>query len=261
MRKYLLSGFIALFVIGFVGCQSMNRSSNDTRVRVMEGERGTPAYQEAKLKITSPASGEVLKASESVQVEMDLDGYQLQKQTPGYQDTGLAFSDKGQHIHLILDDHPYNAIYDISEPVELEDVEPGFHVLQAFPSRSWHESVKSDDALGLTTFYVGEKEDVQLEPDDPFLIYSRPKGTYKGEDAEKIMFDFYVANCEIGPNQYTVELQINGEHTTKIDSWKPHWVMGLAPGKHEFKATLIGPDGDPVENGFNPITREITVKQ
>ncbi len=260
MKKFLLSGVLALFAAALIGCQHTGHPSDGT-ITVKEGKHGTPAYEDASLDITSPESGDVLNKGEPVRVKMKLDGYTLQEQTPGYKKKGLAYSDKGQHIHLILDDNPYNAIYDISDPVKLENVKPGFHVLQAFPSRSWHESVKSDDALAVTTFFVGKKGDVTLDTDKPFLVYSRPKGTYEGKDAAKIMFDFYVANAEIGPDKYTVKLTIDGKHTTTIDSWKPHWVQGLGPGKHTFKARLIDTDGRPVENGFNPITRQITVKK
>ncbi len=259
MRKIVTFGVLAICAAGLISCKSMHTSSKS--INVTEGKRGKPAYKDATLEIVSPDNGEVLEEGETVEVEMELDGYELRKQTPGYKEKGLAYSGKGQHIHLILDDNPYNAIYDISEPVELEDLDPGFHVLQAFPSRSWHESVKADGAFSVTTFFVGEKEEPTLDTDEPFLVYSRPKGTYKGEDAKKIMFDFYAANCDIGPDDYTVELTIDGEYTTTIDSWTPHWVTGLGPGDHLFEAELIDPDGDPVENGFNPITREITVKK
>jgi hypothetical protein len=260
MKRYLLPAFLALFAAALIGCQH-TKTTKDGPITFIEGERGTPAYEDASLKITSPASGDVVDKGSTVNVKMKLDGYKLKEQTPGYKEKGLAYSSNGQHIHLILDDNPYNAIYDISEPVQLKDVEPGFHVLQAFPSRSWHESVKSDGAFAVSTFHVGEKGDVTLDTEKPFLVYSRPKGTYEGKDAEKIMVDFYVANADIAPDKYTVKLTINGTQSTTIDSWKPHWVKGLGPGKHKIKATLIGPDGTPVENGFNPITRVITVKK
>jgi hypothetical protein len=46
----------------------------------------------------------------------------------------------GPHLHLILDNQPYIAVYDVNQPVVLSDLSPGTHTLRVFASRPWHES-------------------------------------------------------------------------------------------------------------------------
>jgi hypothetical protein len=46
----------------------------------------------------------------------------------------------GPYLHLILDNQPYIAVYDVNQPVVLSDLSPGTHTLRVFASRPWHES-------------------------------------------------------------------------------------------------------------------------
>lgn len=251
-RQIFSSVFGLLTLVSFVACSG---------IKVHEGERSGVTFSEANLEITSPDEGNVVENDQKASVELNVSGFSLKQETDGYKEKGLAFSGKGQHIHVILDDKPYNAIYDLSDPVSLGKLEPGAHVVQAFPARQWHESVKSKGAFAFTQFYVGKKGNQITDPDKPFLVYSRPKGTYSGDGAEKVMVDFYVRNCQLGPDNYKVRLSINGMHKKTITEWTPQFVTGLKPGTHTFQLTLINPDGEVVQNGFNPITRKIRVKK
>ena len=49
----------------------------------------------------------------------------------------------GNHIHVILDNQPYEAYYNLDQPFELRNVMDGPHTLRVFPSRPWHESFKN----------------------------------------------------------------------------------------------------------------------
>jgi hypothetical protein len=109
----------------------------------------------------------------------------------------LANSGKGQHIHFILDNDPYSAHY---EPSFTKDLEPGNHLLVAFLSRSYHESVKNDNSFVAKKLTVGDAQDDELANLDltkPHLIYSRPKGTYSGEGTDKVMLDFFLLNTDL----------------------------------------------------------------
>ena len=61
---------------------------------------------------------------------------------------------KGNHIHVILDNQPYEAYYNRDEPFELRNVTEGTHTIRVFPSRPWHESYKNDTAFQMVTFTV-----------------------------------------------------------------------------------------------------------
>ena len=60
----------------------------------------------------------------------------------------------GNHIHVILDNQPYEAYYDLDQPFELRNVAEGKHTLRVFPSRPWHESYKNEGAFQMVTFTV-----------------------------------------------------------------------------------------------------------
>src|SRR5438067_7865488 len=61
---------------------------------------------------------------------------------------------KGNHIHVILDNQPYEAYYNLDQPFELRNVTEGPHTIRVFPSRPWHESYKNDGAFQMVTFKV-----------------------------------------------------------------------------------------------------------
>lgn len=228
-------------------------------VRVVEGERAPADYPDLALRILSPSDGETLEEGET-SARLEVQGFQLGVPTPGLAERGLAFSEDGQHIHLIVDNRPYQAIYDLSEPVDLEDLEPGPHVLRAFPSRSWHESVKVPSAFAATTFFVEDTAGTApADLDAPLLTYSRPKDSYEGADADSVMVDFYVSNVELEEGGHTVRLSVDGEPVYDMTRWVPHYILGLPAGTHRIRLQLLDPDGQPVPGPFNDTEREIEV--
>ena len=97
----------------------------------------------------------------------------------------------------------------------------------------------------------------------PLLTYSRPKGEYKGEDADPIMIDFWLVNSVLQGNggDYRVRYSIDGGPPQFIDKWGPIWLTGWTGGKHRVTVELIDPKtGTVVDNGgYNSTTREITI--
>jgi hypothetical protein len=96
----------------------------------------------------------------------------------------------------------------------------------------------------------------------PMLTYSRPKGEYKGEDANAIMLDFWLMNAKLKDDggEYRIRYTIDKEEPKFIDKWAPIWLTGWAAGKHTVVFELIGADGKAVDNGgYNSTVREITI--
>ena len=98
------------------------------------------------LKIVSPAKDAVINGS-TVDVKLVLGG-----DLKGYMPHKDPSTGKGNHIHVILDNQPYEAYYEINEPFELRNVIAGKHTLRVFPSRPWHESYKNDGAFQMVKF-------------------------------------------------------------------------------------------------------------
>lgn len=230
------------------------------------------ASNEADLQIVSPADGQAFAVGEAIMLELSVSGFELGVLTEGSGENGLAHSAKGQHIHLILDNGPYKAIYDTSAPINLNELyggqlAPGVHTIVAFASRSWHESVKSPGAAKALTFYVGSRGKIAklfhcdpLRNRRPRIAYSRPKGTYSGDGAKTVMVDFYLTNATLSPNDYKVKVTLDGKDSAIVDSWQPYAIEGLEPGEHEVTLRLIGRHGHRVHGRYNKTKRTITVE-
>jgi hypothetical protein len=254
--------------------------------------RGDQEEAKPELHIISPAEGGVIDGS-VVAVKLHLAG-----DLKGYKPHKDPATEKGDHIHVILDNEPYEAYYELDQPFELRNVVDGKHTLRVFPSRPWHESYKNDGAFRMVTFTVKgggdaskptttntgqtlannnstlgaqatrEGKDMSastagdVDPTKPLLTYSRPKGEYKGPEADPIMIDFWLSNARLkgGGGDYRVRYIVDDDEPRYIDKWEPVWLSGWLAGKHTVRLELLGPDQYPVKNGdFNITTREITV--
>lgn len=270
----LLSIFI-LIVLVSLGCKqdkgnvveetdsATDSQNKEPKVTIEVGER-SPAFPGAKARFTSLEEGDVLDDN-NVSVVVDVENYELGIQTETPRAKEIANSAKGQHVHIILDNDPYFADYETGVPFDIGVLDEGPHTLVVFPSRSYHESVKSKDSVDIVNFYVGKKEgEFMLDESKPTVIYSRPKGKYEGKDAEKIMLDFYIINIK-SSDGYQVKYTIRKnepdavEHSITIKEWKPAFVTGLTSGEYIITLQLLDKDGNLVEGPFNNTQRAVTV--
>ncbi len=169
------------------------------------------------------------------------------------------------HLHVILDNEPYRAVYDPESPILLEDLKPGTHTLRIFPVRPWHESYKNIGAYAETTFHVLTKTDSNNpDPALPLLTYSRPKGDY---GAEPILLDFYLrgaplhqaALTEADVNDWRIRVTINDE-SFLLDQWQPIYLSGFRTGENWVKLEFIDEAGNLVANRYNNTVRVINVQ-
>lgn len=213
----------------------------------------SPKFPDATLSLED--LGASLEAGPSA-FHFGVEGYELGVQTADAIENGLANSAKGQHIHLILDNGPYSAHYEPDVESELSD---GRHVMLAFLSRSYHESVKEPSAYVIRQFTVGGDEAEEIDLAAPHLFYSRPKGIYKGADTAFLMLDFYLVNTTISPHGNRVRATINGTEF-ELTEWVPYVIEGLPLGDVEIALELVDADGNPVPGPFNQVTRTVTLE-
>ena len=193
-------------------------------------QRGEQDQAKPNLHVVAPANNSTINGS-TVEVKLHLDG-----DLKGYAPHKDPATGKGNHIHVILDNQPYEAYYNLDQPFELRNVAEGKHTLRVFPSRPWHESYKNDGAFQVVTFTVKgggdtskptttnsgqmmapaqtptakaspaparEGKDVasstagDLDLTKPLLTYSRPKGDYAGAEADPIMIDFWLSRGKL----------------------------------------------------------------
>jgi len=253
-------------------------------------QRGEQEEAKPSLKIVSPAKDAVINGS-TVEVKLNLSG-----DLKGYMPHKDPTSGKGNHIHVILDNQPYEAYYELGQPFELRNVVEGKHTLRVFASRPWHESYKNDGSFQMATFTVkgggnankptttaagqtmannnsgtaparegkemAASKGGEVDPAKPLLTYSRPKGEYKGADADPIMIDFWLSNAKLKGDggEYQVRYIVDDDDPKTIDKWEPVWLSGWTNGKHTVRLELLDKDGKPLDNGgYNITTREISV--
>ena len=218
-----------------------------------------PNAQLSMGNVTATAAGDSVKLSFNFNVK----NYELKMQTGDSNSKISNNSDKGQHIHFILDNRPYVALYEPKhETTVAKNTE---HYLMAFLSRSYHMSLKNEGAALVYHFKVDEKGKLQKleEPKTPMVFYSRPKGDYLGKDTENVLFDFYVWNATLG-NDYKVKADISagGKDTSMmITEWQPYFLKNMPMGKSTIKLTMVDKDGNKVDGPETEVSREINLSK
>jgi hypothetical protein len=211
------------------------------------------------VKIVAPAKEQIIPAAKAgdFMVKLDVKNWQTA--------TGSS------HVHLILDDKPYKPIYDPKAPVKLSELPggdalgEGQHILVAFPSRPNHESVKTPGALAITEFWVGKKGDRAQDVNKALLIYSRPKGEYKGDMANHVIVDFQLANEKLSATGDHVHISvtgpgIEGEKTADATQFGPPFYLdNLQDGSYSVKLDLLGADGKVLPGSWSSGSRTITI--
>lgn len=273
--------------------QTLTVVDTPQRIKDLMASRGEQDKAQPTLKIVQPAANSTVNSS-TVKVKLELSG-----DLKGYEPHMDEATNSGNHIHVILDNQPYEAYYNLDREFELRNVADGEHTLRVFPSRPWHESYKNQGAFQMVKFTVRnggadankpattntgqqmsnansnantaptpEGKEMQnstagaIDATKPLLTYSRPKGEYKGADADAIMIDFWLANAQLKSDggNYRVRYTVDNGAPQYIDKWGPIWLSGWTAGKHAIKLELVDEDGNVIENGgYNSTTREITV--
>lgn len=251
--SFLLAGFATTSFIYFKKANSINLLQ-DIKLTVCEESTAFPNAKIAKL--------DYKIEGDSVAFAYNVKEFVLGSQTTDASAKVCANSAKGQHIHLILNNMPYEAWYLPSFKKKLTE---GHYVALSFLSRSYHESIKKPEAFVLTQFNVGKNAGTTIDNinlKQPLLFYSRPKGEYVGNDTKKILLDFYLVNTTLKPNGNKVRATINGKEFM-IDTWKPYYIEGLPMGETIIKLELLDKSNKPAskEAKFQTIERKITLKE
>ncbi|MBC6612980.1 hypothetical protein H8B15_18810 [Hymenobacter sp. BT507] len=217
----------------------------------------SPKYPEAQLRLKTPPSGST-SPSGAVAFDYDLTNFVLTKMSSGMTGNEMAVSEKGQHIHNIVDNQPYTAHYTTEFTKNIAD---GQHVVLSFLSRSYHESLKHRGAYDLRIVNVGSAPVQPLNADlsAPHMFYSRPKDTYSGNDTKKVMLDFYLVNTTLSPEGNKVRATINGSEFM-LSEWLPYTMEGLPMGQNTVKLELVDNNGNLIPGPFNSVTRTFTLQ-
>ena len=269
MKRVL--GIIALFIastlFAIVACnthkhEAATAKSNNSGINLSHFA-ASPDFPGATIGIQTVKAAKVGDDSAKVSFAFDVKNYQLKMQTSDKDNKLCNNSDKGQHIHFILDNQPYKALYEPKNDVVLANGTE--HYLMAFLSRSYHESLKSPGAAVVYHFRVDEQGNLKKldDPKTPMLFYSRPKGDYVGKDTANVLLDYYVWNCSLSRNDFKVKAVIlkpmSDAFTANLDKWEPLFIQGFGTGKMKVSLQLVDKDNNPVNGPMTSITRDFTL--
>ena len=206
-----------------------------------------------QVKIVSPQAEKTLAQTDiSIQLEV--------KDLPIFQSEKLRL---GNHLNLILDNEPYQQIYNLDNPVTLKNLTPGTHTVRVFAVRPWGESFKNEGAYAQTTFNVlTETNDNRTESNLPLLTYNNPTGIY---GAEPLMLDFYLTNTPLHAiaqndpslKDWRIRATVNGV-SFLLENWQPIYLTGFKQGENWIQLELVDEAGNDLENAFNNTVRVIT---
>lgn len=273
MRLYA----IALVGVSFLTfpflAQKMSKEASDS-IQII-GVNPTPESETIVTTIQIPKKAQVLSGSRTY-LQIRVDGYSLGTNSQFDRASEIANSDRGQTIHIVVDDNPYfiidspsvepfnedgwyyNENYRVEIPGKLKE---GLHVVRAFPARSFGESLKGDKTFHASYFFIGKEQDVSLADvlDSPYLTYNEPSDQLKLVHNQPVLLDFYVTNCILSPDGYKVKLTLDGKIHRMLTSWQPYYIYGLKKGSHTIRLQLIDRKGKEVSDHFNSIERRFTV--
>lgn len=271
MKKIRLS---SLGILTFALATMVSCKDKTTTEKTEETTIETPAKSEiavtpiedskmfpgAKLTVASETATSADADSATFKINYKVANFELTMHTEGHNGEHMANSGQGQHIHFILDNKPYSALYKPEHEVKLK--KGSEHYLLSFLSRSYHESLKDKDAFVLEHFKINDKGAYEklAAPTEPMLFYSRPKGEYKGADTKAILLDFFVVNTTLAKDGYKVQANINGQDFM-LDEWRPYQITGLPMGENAIKLTLMDASGNAVSGENTSVERKITLME
>lgn len=278
--RFIISTFIIVLLLSLcaIAQDTLTVVPRPQKVKDAMAQRGEQDIAAPVLTILEPKAGAKITGS-TVKLKLGIGG-----DLKGYHPHKDPATNTGNHIHVILDNQPYEAHYSLETGFELRNVTAGTHTVRVFASRPWHESYKNIGSFKMVTFTVvgggdaakptttaggqtmAEGKDYPasqagaVNAKKPLLTYSRPKGEYKG--ADPVMIDFWLSNAKLKGDggKYQVRYVIDGGAPKMLDKWEPIWVDGLSNGKHKIMLELVDAKGNVVDNGgYNSTTREISV--
>jgi len=216
------------------------------------------AFDQAVLKISSIETEKWTSDSIKLNVHYKIENFELTEQTE--HDHHMANSHDGQHIHFILNNQPYVALYKPEHSVVLPINSE--HYLLSFLSRSYHESIKTEHAFELIHFRINNEGNLEIlpKPDTPGLFYSRPKGDYVGIDTKELLLDFFIANISLDNGDYRVKAIVNDKEFI-LDKWIPYKVLGLPMGENTIELNLIDQNGTTISGDNTSVKRTFFLKE
>lgn len=214
------------------------------------------AMNETQLRVREPQGGSLVEPGD-VKFLCEVSNFRLGS-PPTVPEAGLTMSTIGQSITTIIDNETAT---EHATPSFSKSLAAGHHTILTFLTRATRESLKNRFAYDLRTLRVGSgpATGAPFNLKAPAIFYSLPRGTYTGDEADKILLDFYVVNATLEEEGTSVRLTVNGTPFT-LGRWAAYTLEGLPMGPNKIQLELIDADGHVIPGPYNSVMRTITLR-
>ncbi len=188
----LITAYMSLALSCLFAAEMKEHAPNPKGIRVVTVDP-TPEPNQVKTRIQFPKA-DGLVSSQPIKGQIKLEGYPLGTDSDFPREKEIYNNPEGQSLHVFIDNQPY---FPLNEAVidALQDFEnyydqmvmfevpytlqPGMHVMRAFPVRSFGESLKGDNCYDMHVFYYKIiKDNPKMILDGPYLTYNEPQGEF-----------------------------------------------------------------------------------
>ncbi len=239
--QWLLTASLSLIYWLHGGLAMANVGLSETAPPAVINQLATAVSGSPQVSVLSPRPDEVVNTN-NVLVNLQVQG------VPIFKNAALGL---GPHLHVLIDRTSYQSVYDLAQPLTLNNLTPGTHTLQVLIAKPWHESWKNPGALAQVTFHVLAKSAENPAPTAPTLVYNEPDATY---GAEPFLLDFYLANAPSHRdaqqhlvNDWRVRTTIN-DQSFEVDQMSPFYLKGLKPGVNLVKLEYLNAQGQSTDS-------------
>ena len=231
----------------------------------------------AKLKITS---SNVLKKESPILLLVSNFPIGVDVNSPQLKDLGVPMSPSGSRVlilfsngkriyvtkddvNLLITERAYfNKRFRVTIPSDIYNEVSGTNFqMYSMLINSYGETIKNDNAFYTDVYcYQNEKKGIEQHKVDlkkPFIVYNEPFGQKVNGN---ILLDFIVRNAILSPNEYKVDLYIDGVKIQRLYTQTPYVLQNLPKGKHECRLELVDPSGAVVKNNISVNSATIYVK-
>jgi hypothetical protein len=175
----------------------------------------------------------------------DVRDFILGIRTRGSEQRGVQTTNKGQYIHINLDNSLHLHSNDGNVTAKIPD---GSYRMGCFLVRGYHESVKGAKAGNFTRVEIRNNTIYKSEAlAEVALFYSVPMGDYSRKKSADILLDFYLANTNLAPNGNKVEVKINANEPILLDRWQAYLLKNLPLGQHKISLRLLDRQGKAID--------------
>lgn len=265
---------VSLFAIQLFSCGGEKEVTfSDEEIKAFESElkqrpivierNGIKLTEVTDIPVFSNASLNLLSNNIKFQpgnnlIEFDVEGFNLGETTVESKNYQAGKSINSQSILIVGDDNKNTQVYEAKANLNLK---LGSNKKVAFLNRSYNICLKHPEASCFFEINIDNNgSSLQTNFSDSLLYVTLPRGEYSGNDVNNLIFDFYLANINIGNKGNYLSLFID-EVEFKIFKYAAYRIEGLKFGKHIISAKLKNEKGEVIENVIsedNTYTFELT---